>query len=90
MSVMLITYDHGKTNRAVDPVPGIIKRYNHIQLSGSTYAIETYEKTRTIFNKIMPCLGRGAHLLVVTLIKPFSGPVLTPASEWFSKHLPEE
>jgi hypothetical protein len=87
---MLITYDNGKMTRRVDRIPRIIKGYNHIQLSESTYAISTFEKTRTIFNKIMPYLGRNAHLLVVTLIKPFSGPVLTPTSEWFSKYLPEE
>jgi hypothetical protein len=90
MSVMLITYDSGGMKRADDPVPGIIKGYNHIQLSENTYAIENYEKTRTVFNKIMPYLGANAHLLVVTLIKPFSGPVLTAMSEWFSKYLPEE
>jgi hypothetical protein len=90
MSVMLITYEHGKISRMDDPVPGIIKGYNHIQLSESTYAIESHEKTRTIFNKIMPNLGKGAHLLIVTPIKPFSGSVLAPVSEWFSKHLPEE
>jgi hypothetical protein len=90
MSVMLITYDHGTTNQGVDRVPGIIDGYKHIQLSESTYAIETHEKTCTIFNKIMPCLEKNAYLLVVTLMKPFSGPVLTPTSEWFSKHLPEE
>jgi hypothetical protein len=90
MAIMLITYDHGKMNKAVDRVLEIIKGYNHIQLSESTYAIENYGKTRTIFNKIMPYLGSNAHLFVVTIIKPFSGPVLAPMSEWFSKHLPEE
>jgi hypothetical protein len=90
MSVLLITYDHGKLNRAVNRVAEIIKGYNHIQLSNCTYAIETYEKTRTVFNKMMPYVGKSAHLLVVTVIKPFSGPVLAPMSEWFMKHLPEE
>jgi hypothetical protein len=90
MAVMLITYNHGTIDRAVDRVLGIIKSYNHIQLSENTFAIVTFEKTRTIFNKIMPFLGRSAHLFVVTVIKPFAGPVPAPASEWFMKNLPEE
>jgi hypothetical protein len=90
MSVMLITYDHGNMNRAIDRILKVINLYDHIQLSERTYAIETYEKTRTVFNKFVPFMGKGAHLFVVTLIKPFSGSVLAPMNEWFSKHLPEE
>jgi len=89
MSILLITYDHTQVNPKADPVPGLVKDYKHIQLSEGTYAIETDEKTRTVFNKIMPYLTENIHLLVVTLIKPFSGPVLAPVSVWLTKHLPE-
>ena len=57
MSVMLIIYEPGKMNRAIDPVPGIIEEYNHVQLSESTYAIETYEKTRTVLNVVCSSSG---------------------------------
>ena len=87
---MLITYDHGEMKSAVDGALEIIKGYKHIQITESSFAIETYEKTRTIFNKILPFLGSNARLLVVTLIRPFAGPVKTPLNEWLLRHLPEE
>jgi hypothetical protein len=90
MSVLLITYDYSKIDPNTDRVPGIIEGYKHTQLSEGAYAIETHEGTRTIFNKIIPFLSENVQLLVVTLIKPFSGPVHGPASVWLHKHLPED
>ncbi len=89
MAVLLITYDHGRMHPIADPVLKVIKEYRYVQLAEGSYAIETFEQTRTIFNKILPHLNGSMHLLVVTLVKPFSGPVLQPVSEWLAKHLPE-
>ena len=89
MSILLITYDFDKTNAKIDRVLGIMTGYKHIQLSNGSFAIETHEKTRTIFNKLVPYLGDKVHLLVVTLIKPFSGTVSAPVSVWLSNHLSE-
>jgi hypothetical protein len=89
MAVLLVTYDYVNTHSEVDSVLSIVQGYDHVQLSEGTYAIETDEKTRTVFNKFVPSLSKNIHLLVVTLIKPFAGPVLGPASMWLSKHLPE-
>ena len=90
MSVLLVTYDYSKIDPSADPVESIVKRYEHIQLSEGAYAIETEEKTRTIFNKIIPFLAESAQLFVVTLVKPFSGPVMEHVSLWLKKHLPED
>lgn len=90
MSVLLITYDNSGIKSSVDPVLNLVQGYQHVQLSDSSYAIETDEKTRTVFNKIMPYLTKSAHLFVVTLVKPFSGPALQHVSEWLAKHLPED
>jgi hypothetical protein len=90
MSVLLITHTYTKTDPKMDTILGIVKEYKHVQLSEGSYAIETDEKTRTIFNKILPYLSNNVHLLVVTLIKPFAGPVLAPVSGWLAKHLPED
>jgi hypothetical protein len=90
MSVLLITYDYANTDPKLDHILSVVKGYKHVRLSEGSYAIETDEKTRTVFNKIMPFLTANVHLLVVTLIKPFSGPVRGPASVWLSKHLPED
>jgi hypothetical protein len=73
----------------VDPVPRFVKDYKHVQLSKSSYAIQTDEKTMTIYHKIMPYLSFNAHLFIVTLTQPFVGQGLGHASEWLRKHLPE-
>jgi hypothetical protein len=90
MSVLLITYDYRQIDSNVDPIQSVVKKYNHVQLSEGAYAIETDEKTRTIFNKIIPFISNSTHLFVVTLVKPFSGPVLEHVSLWLLKHLPED
>jgi len=90
MRVLLITYDFTKVNPKTDRVPSLIKHYKHVKLCEGSYAIETFEKTRTIFNKITPYLTDSARLFVVTLVKPFTGPVMEHVSEWLSKHLPED
>ena len=89
MSVLMITYDVTRKDSNNASITRILEEYKHIQLSEGAYAIETDEKTRTVFNKIFPFLSGNVHLLVVTLIKPFAGPALTPVSQWLAKHLPE-
>jgi len=90
MSVLLITYDYTKIDPSSDPVLNIVKEYKHIQVFEGVYAIETDEKTRTVFNRIIPYLTHDVHLLIVTLIKPFVAPVMGSVSAWLFKHLPEE
>jgi hypothetical protein len=90
MSVLLITYDQAKADPEIESVLDIVKEYDYVRLSEGTYAIETDEKTRTVFNKIVPFLNKNVHLLVVSLVKPFAGPVLEPVSVWLRKHLPED
>lgn len=90
MSILLISYDAAATALEDDSVLSIVGTYSHIQVARGSYAIETDEKTRTVFNKIIPCLSVNVRLLVVTLNRPFAGPVLGPVSAWLSKHLPED
>ena len=54
--------------------------YDHSKMN------RTGDPVSRIIKEIIPCLGRSAHLLVVLLTKPFTGP-LPAMSEWFSKHL---
>jgi hypothetical protein len=89
MPVLLITYDHSNMNSMVDPIQNFIKEYKHVQLSKNSYAIETNEKTKTIYHKIKPYLI-DTPLFVVTLTQPFMGHGLDHASEWLRKHLPED
>ena len=90
MSVLLITYDHRKMSPMVDLVPNFVKEYEHVQLSKSSYAIETDEKTMTIYHKIMPFLSINARLFIVTLTQPFTGQGLEHVREWLRKRLPQD
>lgn len=93
MNVLLITYDHVKMSTMVDPVPNFVKKYKHVQLSESSYAIETDEKTTTIYHKIMPFLSLNARLFIVTLTQPFTGKgVGQHVGEWawLRKRLPQD
>jgi hypothetical protein len=90
MSVLLIIVDDDTTATVPGSVLNIIREYKHIQLSNRTFAIETSERVRSIFNKFMPLLSATAQLFIVTLVKPFAGPVLEQGSRWLYKHLPEE
>jgi hypothetical protein len=90
MNVLLITYDHSKMSPLADPVPQFVKDYKHVQLSESSYAIVTDEKTTTIFHKIMPYLSENAHLFIVTLTYPFAGQGLEHVQEWLKKRLPQD
>jgi len=89
MSALLISYDSWTAGNP-DPVQRAIQEYNHIQLAKSTYAIETDEKTRTVFNKFLSLFDLDVHLLVVTLIKPFASPPKGQVSKWLTKRLPED
>jgi len=89
MAVLLVTYEYEGLGPKNDRVEKIISEYRHIRLSRGSFAIETDEKTRTVFNKMIPHLGDNVPLLVVTLIKPFSGPVSGTVSDWLTKHLTE-
>jgi hypothetical protein len=88
MNVLLITYDHSDMSPMVDPVPNFVKEYKHVQFSKSSSAIETDEKTMTIYHKIKPFLSKNARLFIVTLTQPFTGQVLEHVREWLRKRLP--
>lgn len=90
MPVLLITYDHSTMSLMLDPVPNFVKEYKHVQLSKSSYAIETDEKTMTIYHKIMPFLSINARLFIVTLTQPFTGQGLEHVREWLRKRLPQD
>ena len=89
MAVLLITYDQSKVDPEADPIPKLVKKYKHVQLSESSYAIETDEKTFTILHKILPYISKNAHLFIVTLMQPFAGQGLDHENDWLWKHLPE-
>jgi len=90
MSILLITYNQPKMNPSDGSVVGFMSEYKHVQISENSYAIETNEQTRTVFNKIIPYLDSNAHLFIVTVMQPFTVQGLDHVRDWLRKHLPEE
>jgi hypothetical protein len=90
MSVLLITYEYRETSMELDPVPSLLRKYKHVQVSESSYAIVTNEKTVTVLAKIKPYLRTNTLLFIVTVMQPFTVQGLDHLKEWFRKHLPEE
>ncbi len=90
MAILLVTYDHTELSLNFMPLAGFVKNYKHVQVSENSYAIETSEKTRTVFNKILPYLNNGARLFIVTIMRPFAVHGLQHVRDWLSKRLPEE
>ena len=89
MSVLLITYEHTKAKPDSDPVRQVISKYKHVQLGNNSYAIETYEATRTIYNKLNPFFTNSGQFFILTITKPFSGNGLEDVKNWLGKHLPQ-
>lgn len=67
----------------------MIASYKHVQLTDWTYAIETFEGTRTVYNKLSHSLKPEDQLFIITVTKPFTGKGLEDTKLWLFKHLPQ-
>jgi hypothetical protein len=90
MSILLISHDEVATRLDRETILSFVETYPHVRIAHGAFAIETNEKTCTVFKKILPQLGVDVQLLVVTLARPFAGPLAGPIAPWLTKRLPEE
>jgi hypothetical protein len=90
MPILLISYDEVVTSLDSESILSLVETYPHIRIAQGAFAIETNEKTRTVFKKIIHQISSDVHLLVVTLARPFAGPLVGPIVPWLTKRLPEE
>jgi hypothetical protein len=89
MPVLLVTYDQKFSTKKNDSLVNAIKEYKHIQLSENTFAIETFENTRTIYNKLIPHVNIKANLFILTVTRPFTSQCLEEVKSWLGKRLPQ-
>lgn len=89
MSVLLITFDTSRAGQDYSEVLSILRSYKHVQLSEGSFAIETHEATRTIYNKLTKLLHNGTPVYILTVTKPFSGQCGEEIKHWLGAHLPQ-
>lgn len=89
MAVLLVTFDANRPGQDYNSLHELLKRYKHVKLSDGSYAIETYEATRTVYNKITRFLNGNVHVFVLTVTKPFTTLCTEDVKLWLGKHLPQ-
>jgi hypothetical protein len=90
MAVRLITYDLNKEPDSEDykHVLEIIRSYAYARLSESSYAIQTEETPRDVYNQFVPYLDENDYFLVLTLTKPYYGFAQQEVHDWLEEKLP--
>ncbi|MFI5250817.1 MAG: hypothetical protein ACHQQQ_00170 [Bacteroidota bacterium] len=89
MAVYLVTFDSKLPGVDYGGVVNLLKHYKYVRLAEGSFAIETHEATRTIYNKIMHYVSNGAHVYIMTVTKPFSTQCMEDVKSWLGKHLPQ-
>jgi hypothetical protein len=88
MAVLLVTFDPHRPGVDYSGVINVLQHYKHVQLSEGSFAIETHEATRTVYNKVTHFLT-GVHVYILTITKPFSTQCMEDVKMWLGKHLPQ-
>ena len=89
MAVLLVTFETSVPGQDYVAVQSLLKHYKHVRLAEGSYAIETYEATRTVYNKITRYLNANTHVYVLTVTKPFTTQCVDEIKMWLGKHLPQ-
>ena len=89
MAVLLVTYDANQKGQDYSGLTAFLQHYKHVFLSKGSYAIETDEATRTLFNKVSQFFNENIHFYILTLTKPFSALCFDDDKSWLVKHLPQ-
>jgi hypothetical protein len=90
MAVLLVTYDANQDGQDYDGLTAFLRRYKHVFLTEGSYAIETHEATRTLYNKMADFLTDNINYYVITLTKPFSTQCIEDVKNWLVDHLPQD
>lgn len=90
MSILLVTFDANRVGQDYHGVTTFLRAYKHVFLAEGSYAIETHEGTRTVYNKVSHFLAENIHVFVLTLTQPFTtSQRLGDVKNWLAKHLPQ-
>lgn len=87
MAVYIVTYDLNK--EVVRPnIVAEIKKTNWARLSESSYAIETGESPKAVYDRFIYLLDGNDNFYVISLKRPYYGQGPKDVNEWLEKNLP--
>jgi hypothetical protein len=88
MAVLLLTYDLNNESSGYDysRFYEIIRKYDHIQLSESSYALVTIQKPENLARALRVFVDKDDSVTVVTLESPFES-YSQEVQEWLSQRL---
>lgn len=87
MAILLITYDLKKPGQDYKDFLALIRNYPYARLSESSYAIETNEAPKDVYNILAPHMDNNDQLYVVTLHSPYWGLGPKEVNDWLSANL---
>lgn len=85
---MLVAYDVNNPGQNRDQILHCIRKYPHVPLSESAYAIETDASPETIYREIDWWVDDNDRFYVVPLLGPCYGQGPTDHFEWLGVRLP--
>ena len=91
MAVLLVMYDlnrEGKSSRDYKAFYKVIKSYDWVRLSDSTYAIKTEARPDQVWSRLKPNTDPDDDVLVVTLSFPLAGVHRTDTIRWIQSNVP--
>ncbi|KAA3504381.1 hypothetical protein DXM27_03860 [Rhizobium rhizogenes] len=87
MAVYLVTYDLNKETKRPDILKDIRDGDSWAMLSESSYAIETNETPRQVYDRLKKHLDGNDNLLVVTMKNPYYGQATKDVIDWLDRKL---
>lgn len=90
MAVRIVTYDLNQEKKKRGDYVGLldlIRTYPWARLSESSYAIETDQDAKTLYEQFTPHLDPNDFLLVLTLDQPWWGTQRPDVMEWLHLRL---
>lgn len=87
MAILLITYDLNKQGQDYAEFYALRNKYPYARLSESSYAIQTEETPRQIFDKFSAAIDQNDYLFVVTLRRPYWGFGPEKVIDWLEARL---
>jgi len=87
MSVYIVTYDlNNETSRP--KIVGEVDKTAWAKLSESSYAIDTNESPKAVYDRFSSFLDEDDNLYVITLKKPYYGQGPKDVNDWLEARLP--
>jgi hypothetical protein len=87
MTVLLITYDLMKPGQDYSDFLDVIKSYNYTKLSESSYAINTTENIKTVYEKLNKYRDKNDNVYIIGLCSPHQGYGPKTTNQWLSDNL---